>query len=733
MMSMRVLIFSFLFVAGQGLQTAKNPIQKVIELIEELRDKTIADGKAEELVYNRMACWCETTTKSKAGEIKKCQESLSQLSQDINSNKGSIAQLASDIHDLMTDISNNEAKQYMETTKRERQNADYMQNKAELTNAIVALDKALQMLSGVDHLALIQGKAKLSTSAMAAVRAVKPAVLSAIQRLPTDTAEKIPVHKLSALERLGQRFNNKYSPFEPTITQILKDLLESFKATQETETTNEAECQKSYEEIMASKANELATKKQMLADKEEAKAKQNKDEAANQAQWQITADQLTAANKVFVAAKASCTKLANMWDERKKLRDEELKGIKEALKTLTSDDARALIGKAAADGPGKLDFMQVGLVTDSNAMQAPKKAYMALRKAASKSHNLRIATVAALIMEKMQSGKNDEWKTDILSKIDSILTQLSTDQETDTMTYDNCKEEEHQLYLEIENRTGEIKRYNWKISVLDRKIENLEEKIADAVENVESILEMQAKLLSERNAEKSEYEAEKSDDEAAIGVLETAIGQLSKFYKKQGVDLGKLNEADGKFLQLDDKADDIFLQTSKLTMLSKEPVFKKTDHEVIDGMNSFEFSDKGSRGQQSKGIIGLLTVIKEDLASDIEKATSMENDAQADYDGIKKDTDGELSDLRKKIDDYKDDKSDKEGDVSDNEKWKKTETDDLNSAKDELKTMMESGDEGKSISFPCEFMMAEYHNRRVRREAETEGLKQAVAFLEGMQ
>jgi len=731
-MAMRALIFALLVaVPAMALQSSKNPIQKVIELIEELRDKTIADGKAEELVYNRMACWCETTTKNKASEIKECQDSLADLSQDINSNKGSIATLASDIHDLMTDISNNEAKQYMETTKRERQNADYMQNKAELTNAIVALDKALQMLSGVDHLALVQGKFRLSTSQLATVHAVKPAVLAAVQRLPTDN--KIPVHKLSALERLGQRFGNKYSPFEPTISQILKDLLESFKATQETETSNEAECQKSYEEIMDSKASELATKKKMLAEKEEAKAKQNKDEAANQAQWQVTADQLKAANKVFKGAKASCTKLAEKWEERKKLRDEELKGMKEALATLTSDEARALIGKAAADGPGKLDFMQVSSV-QSAEQKGAHKAYIALRKAATKSHNLKVATIAASMMERMTSGAaiDDDWKTDILAKIDDILKELSENQEEDTLTYDNCKEEEHQLTLEIENRTGEIKRYNWKLGVLDRKVNILQDKIAKAAANVESILEMQAKLKAERDAENNEYESEKTDDEGAIDVLETAIGQLSKFYEKQGVDLGKLNEADGKFIQTGTGDDaEIFLQ--KKSLLYREPVFKKTDGEVIDEVGSFEFSDKGSRGQQSKGVIGLLTVIKEDLASDIEKATAMEEDSLEKYTKIKKDTDDEISDLKDKIDDFKDEKADKESDIDDNTKWKETEEDDLKMAKDELQGVMTAGDEGKDISFPCEFMMAQYHNRRIQREAETEGLKQAVAFLEGMQ
>merc|ERR1719298_89925 len=84
----------------------------------------------------------------------------------------------------------------------------------------------------------------------------------------------------------------------------------------------------------------------------------------------------------------------------------------------------------------------------------------------------------------------------------------------------------------------------------------------------------------------------------------------------------------------------------KKSLLAKEPVFKKTDHEVIGEVDSFEFSDKGSRGQQSKGIIGLLTVIKEDLASDIEKATAMENDALEEYTKIKKDTYDEISDLK---------------------------------------------------------------------------------------
>merc|ERR1719333_1260588 len=209
-------------------KSSVNPITQVINLLTELKEKTVADGKAEEEVYNRIACWCETTTKNKAEEVGTAKTDLEDLSQSINANKGTIAELASDIHDLTSDIATNEAKQYEETTRRERQNADYMQNKAELKNAIDALDKAVQMLQGVDMLSFLQGKIQMTSAQVAVVRALKPAVLKAVDRLPS----KLTTKQLSALEAVSQvGSKSKYAPFEPTVTQILKDLLESFRST----------------------------------------------------------------------------------------------------------------------------------------------------------------------------------------------------------------------------------------------------------------------------------------------------------------------------------------------------------------------------------------------------------------------------------------------------------------------------------------------------------------------
>jgi len=704
-----------------------NPITQVINLLTELKEKTVADGKAEEEVYNRIACWCETTTKSKAEEVSTAQSDLEELSQAINSNKGEIAGLAADIHDLATDIAANEEKQYEETTRRERQNADYMQNKAELKNAIDALDKAVQMLQGVDMLSFLQGKLQMTSAQVAVVHALKPAVLAVVDRLPGKLSTK-QLAALEAVSKVGTK--SKYAPFEPTVTQILKDLLESFKSTADTETTNEKDAQDSYDAMMESKMNELKTKKGLLKDKEAAKAKEEKDMTANEAVWQSTADQMAMAHKVFQGAKEACTFKAEEWEARKALRAEEIKGMEDALKTLSSDDAKALIGKASADGGSKLDFVQLSATRKTRG--DVHKAYLALRKVATKIKSTSIAKIATKVMAHsvQKSGDDEEWKTQVITDIDGILADLKTDQETDTETYDLCKEEEHSLQLVIDNKTHIVKRYGWKIDKLNARVDDLKDQIIEAGNSILALKEMMETATAERASEKAEFEKEKADDEGAVAILEKAMGELSKYYDDEGMSVSMSKS----LVQEDDSSDDdsdIFLQRKAQRQFLGQPTFEKSDMEVIKGIKDHKFAKKGSRKTASKGIIGLLTLIKEDLEKDIAQGTAEEDEAQAEYDKLITDSTAEKDALKAKQDDLRDDKSDTESDISDNAGWKSEQEEILASKQAEMKVLLYDGDEGKDISIPCEFLMRTYHQRRKQREAEAEGMKEALGFLAG--
>merc|ERR1719321_1019292 len=162
-----------------------------------------------------------------------------------------------------------------------------------------------------------------------------------------------------------------------------------------------------------------------------------------------------------------------------------------------------------------------------------------------------------------KSSGDADWQADVIADITGILEELKTDQETDTETYDLCKEEEHSLQLVIDNKTHIVKRYGWKIYKLDAKVEDIQAEIIDAGNQILALKELMKTLTDERKKENEEFEAEKADDEGAVKILSKAMDQLSKFYDDEGVPV--------KLMQEDESADDdseIFLQ-------------KKTGHQFL--------------------------------------------------------------------------------------------------------------------------------------------------------
>merc|ERR1719478_1817555 len=148
MMKVAAVSLFALFVVGQAVEKKDSPVSKVVELIEELRAKIEADGVSEQKIYDKYACWCETTTHRKATLIEDAKVSIESLGHKVLSNKGKSATEGSEIAELNADIAKNEDAQAKATAIREKENGDYQANKAEMEQAIGALEKAVVVLSG---------------------------------------------------------------------------------------------------------------------------------------------------------------------------------------------------------------------------------------------------------------------------------------------------------------------------------------------------------------------------------------------------------------------------------------------------------------------------------------------------------------------------------------------------------------------------------------------------------
>merc|ERR1719158_1979181 len=159
-------------------EAATSPVDKVVELIQELKSKIEADGKAEQKGYDKFACWCEKTTARKAGNIEEAKTSIEELTQLILELKGKKSTLTAEVAQLEKDIAANDAAQKEATSIREKENTDYTTTRTQSEQTIGALEHAVKTLTGAG-----EGASALQ---QAQILSVAAGVRSAMKRVPKD-------------------------------------------------------------------------------------------------------------------------------------------------------------------------------------------------------------------------------------------------------------------------------------------------------------------------------------------------------------------------------------------------------------------------------------------------------------------------------------------------------------------------------------------------------------------
>merc|ERR1719443_1045860 len=377
--------------AGTG-----SPVTKVVELIKELKSKIEADGKAESKIYNKYACWCETTSSRKATNIHQAMADIKSLSTQILEYKGAVATLAAEIAEASSEARDNQAAQDEATAIRQKENGEYEAQKAEMEQTLNALERGIKVLmgagSGGDE-SLLQTRTQ---AAEMKIMMVARDVHVAVQKLPAEhllsptALAKVSSFLQDPADYLDQKAmkSASYSPASATIQGILKDMYDTFSMNLEKATETEATQQKNFETLMATKSKEMSTLASTREAKEGHKAEAEKNLADASQELDDTKTQMEADTALFDDTKAACNSKAAEWNERVRARSEELAGINKGLEILTSDESRALFSKAIK--PGMETFLQESSASESDTSPAAK-AYRRLKAAATATQTKSLA------------------------------------------------------------------------------------------------------------------------------------------------------------------------------------------------------------------------------------------------------------------------------------------------------------------------------------------------------
>merc|ERR1719331_1191616 len=606
-------------------------------------------------------------------------------------------ELTSERTDLEAEIKGLEKTIEEETTMREKEHEDFVAAKDEMDKAIAALKSAIEVLA--------EGTAPASlVSSIKRVMRVGEGFLAKNDLSELHKILDVPTADWKKLNREAT-FKKKYEARSGGIQDILADMLKTFEDNLEEATAAEDKAAADFDALMEAKKTQLSTAKQALLDKSGEKGARGEALAASKEEKKDLEGQNDRDAGYLADTKATCEKRATEWDERKKLRAEEIAAIQEAIGILHSDDARDTF-KKSFDSQG-LFFTQMGELRHSHAHKgAGKSALSLMASLASSSKDVRIAAIVAALQPKIPEGDEitDEVAADpfkeVIKMIDDIIAELETEEGDDLKTKEQCESERMENTQEakrvakeidtnvetIDRLTAQIEAANKTIQAIVQEIQELDIEIRDAGDN--------------RAKENKEYMAAEAEDMAAVELVKSATGVLEKFYEEAGL----------KFAQMHAEV--------RRVGGSQEP-FVAAGEAPTPPPAGFDDYSGGSR--QSQGVIAMLEMIKEDIEKDIEKAKKQEKEAQEAFDKLK-------ADIEAAIEAKKQTQSDLEGEIASDSEARTQENTTKADNEAELKATM---DYLKEIAPGCDFIAMNFNIRLTNRQMEVDGLKKAKSILQG--
>jgi len=323
-------------------------------------------------------------------------------------------------------------------------------------------------------------------------------------------------------------------------------------------------------------------------------------------------------------------------------------------------------------------------------------AYAALKTSAHRVHSLRLAELAVQVRE-AKAGHFDA----VIKAIDEMIVTLKEENQADIDKRDQCIDEYKNTDSVIAQETWEIEKNQARIDKLQGLIDK---HTATKEETIKLIAETEAHiqaLKDQRNAENQAFLQNKADDEAAIDLLTQAKDALSAYYEKNKIDQGEI-------------------QGSVKASLLQKVFGKQPEFEVsADQAPEADFSGKGSRKGEAKGIVSILTMIIEDAQQEIKNGQEAEASSQLEFEAQKKAAEELLADLIEK-------KNNLETEIArlEEEKTAEHEKKEVNEA-----DLKDEKDYRAKITPDCDWIMGAFKDREQRRVAEMNGLEQAKVHL----
>jgi chromosome segregation ATPase len=636
-------LFLSTFVDAATLKAKVSPVQKVIELLDDLSGKVKADLAKEEIMMGEYTKWCDSEATQKEEAIAEAGRTIDELQATIEESSGSISALTAEIEELAGKISASEADLANATGIRMSEKASFDATEKELVETQDSLERALVMIKR--NMGFMQGKSRKKN-----MDDLVKSLTTIVDASWISTEEKARVQQLLQTEDADedltlqpQATTSSYETHDGGILETLTGLKDKAEESLSKARKTEMEAQHAYEMLKQSIEMELSgMQKRMTAATNERSSTEETMHAAS-AELSETKKSKAADETYLADLKMDCAAKSTEWAERQKSVTEELGAIAKAKEILSSGV--------------KVGLLQFKVADDGDADKRARVTAI-LRNLAQEGHVYALSQLAS----EAQNDPFGKVKGLIESMIDRLMREAA--EESDQKAF--CDSEmaksrgkQKDLAARADMHTVRIEKSEAGKAKLKEQISTLTTEIAEIDAGMKEATTLRMSQKEEFDASSAEYRQSADAVANAVQVLQTYYSQGSFAQTQQAPELGgaksdigstiisMLEVAESEFTQLlseataaENASADAFKKLSEKNTLSRvakmdEVKGKGAELKTIE-MNLLNYKeDRETTGKELDAVLAYLDKLKPQCETKVVSFGERKARREADIAGLK--------------------------------------------------------------------------------------------------
>jgi len=507
-----------LFAASYGAQASSRnvasvtPIQKVLELMDGMLEKGIAEKKSEEVKYTAFNQWCGDQTRIRNDEIAAGDAEIERLNAFIEKSESEIRQLTDRIDELDADVGRWTKDKASAADVRDKEAVDFKATVLDYTESIDAIAGAIQVLKKQSS-PTAQAEALIQVTKQRLVPAAAKKALTALLQQPDEMLFR------EAPEAYGYEFQSG------GVVDMLLKLQDEFTTKKRELEFEEMNAQHAFEQMtqqlvdnIENAEHEISKKKQVRADTQAAKAEAEGDLADTEkarAEDQTYLDDMT----------ALCNQKAADFASRQELRAQEIGALQKAIEVISSKTV-AGAGEKYLPSASFVQRRASALVQVKSGESSPWQ-----QRAASFLADAAQSSGSRLLSEAAQRVAADPF-VKVKKMVKDLISKLMEEATSETEHKGWCDAELAKNKQTRESRTQDVADLTAEIEDLTATIAQLTQDVADLAAAVKELDDAMAASTAERTESKATNEQTIKEAKEAQAAVEEATAVVKDYYAK---------------------------------------------------------------------------------------------------------------------------------------------------------------------------------------------------------